>query len=111
MFNPEYAISRAASDLAFARRVATGGLEVARERYNYNVARRVVSAIRRVGLPPLHYSISEDGGVYLFTLEPRFMSGYGPAMDFFCHKNDSLMTAVMGAAKFSLTGEKIEVVL
>lgn len=97
MLNPQPAIDRAESDLVFARRIELGGLDVARERYNYNVARRIVSAIKRVGLPSRSWLIDHDGGVYLFTLEPVFATGYGPLMEFYCNKDDSLQTAIMGS--------------
>lgn len=98
MFNPQPSIDRSASDLAFAREIQAGGLPVARQRYDYNKARRIVSAIKRKSLPDVHYAVDGEDRVWLFRLDNGFFNNFAE-MAFFCHAADSLQTAVMAAAR------------
>lgn len=98
MFNPSHSIDRAAADLKFAREIEAGGLAVARQRYDYNTARKIVSAIKNRGLPASYYAVDTEERVWLFSLDSGFHNGYAD-MKFFCRADDSFQTAIMAAAQ------------
>lgn len=95
-FNPR--IDLAQRDFARAQAIAAGGLPVARQWYNYNTARKIVSAIKRQGVPDFYAKIRVHGDGYrvlfLYRLDFSFFdtpAGFG----FLCSTDYNLETAVL----------------
>lgn len=95
-FNPR--IDLAQRDLARAKAIAVGGLPVARQWYDYNTARKIVSAIKRQGVPDFYAKVGVHGDGYrslrLYRLDLSFfdtLAGFG----FLCSTDYNLETAVL----------------
>lgn len=98
-FHPS--IDLAQRDLARAQAIAAGGLPVARQWYDYNTARRIVSALKRDGVPGFYAKIvsdtrfgAEHRTLHLFRINsPEHYKSAGFA--FVCGATETLETAVL----------------
>lgn len=98
-FNPR--IDLAQQDFSRAQAIAAGGLPVARQWFDYNTARRVVSAIKRDGVPAFYAKIASDTrfGAEHRTLQLYRLDSHTSAAGFafICGSDQSLETAVLDA--------------